>query len=211
MELRWYPPSVDGDAQLLRAWADGDATAGNLLFDHHYRSIYRFFVNKLRSLAEVEDLVQQSFMACVESAASYRAEGRFRSYLFGIARKILLKHLRDRARREVDPASSSIADCGLGANSIIDAHREQRLLLSALRHIPIDSQIVLEMSYWEQMPAKAIAEALGETLPAIRGRLRKAKLELRGTLDALARSPEELASTLDGLDGWAAKLRADWS
>lgn len=199
------------DAQLLKAWADGDSSAGNQLFDRHYRSIYRFFVNKLRSLAEVEDLVQQSFMACIESPASYRAEGSFRSYLFGIARKILLKHLRDSASRELDPASSSLADCGLGVSTLIDAHREQRLLLTALRHIPIDSQIVLEMSYWEQLPAKDIAAALGETLPAIRGRLRKAKLELRGTIEALARSPEELASTLDGLDEWAEQLRAYWS
>lgn len=202
---------MDGDAQLLRAWADGDATAGNLLFDRHYRSIYRFFVNKLRSLGEVEDLVQQSFMACIESPASFRAEGSFRSYLFGIARKILLKHLRYGARHQFDPASNSLADCGLGASSIMDARREQRLLLTALRHIPIDSQIVLEMSYWEQIPAKEMAAVLGETLPAIRGRLRKAKLELRGTIEALARSPEELSSTLDGLDDWAAGLRAYWS
>lgn len=41
----------------------------------------------------------------------------------------------------------------------------------------------------------------------IRTRLRKAKLDLRGTIDGLARTPEELDSTRSGLEGWARGLR----
>ena len=88
--------------------------------------------------------------------------------------------------------------------------REQQLLLTALRNIPIDSQVVLEMTYWEQMAGKAIAEVLGESEAVIRGRLRKAKLELRGAIEALARTPDELSSTLDGLERWVGALRNYW-
>jgi RNA polymerase sigma-70 factor (ECF subfamily) len=199
------------DTALLDAWAGGDKQAGSVLFERHYRSVYRFFANKLASLAEVEDLVQQCFIAAIEARHRYRGDASFKGFLLAIARNLLLKHLRDHRKLEsLDAGQISLADCGLGVSTIAQQRREQQLLLTALRHIPIDSQVVLEMTYWEQLTGKAIAEVLGESEAAIRGRLRKAKLELRGALEALARTPEELHSTLDGLERWAEGLRAYW-
>lgn len=202
---------MSDDSELLSAWAAGDTIAGSELFKRHYRSVFRFFANKVHGLATVEDLVQQTFMACIEARARYRGDARFHTFLLGIARNLLLKYIRDRRPGQVlDADEVSLADCGLGANTIIALAREQQLLLTALRRIPIDSQIALEMTYWEQMPARAIAEVLGESEPAIRGRLRKAKLELRGAVEALARTPEEISTTIGGLERWADALRDCW-
>jgi RNA polymerase sigma factor (sigma-70 family) len=201
----------EDEGALSSAWASGDMDAGSLLFERHYRAVYRFFVNKLASLAEVEDLVQQSFMAALEAHARYRGDASFKTFLLAIARNLLLKHIRDRRPNDpLDAGETSLADCGLGISTIAQLRREQQLLLTALRHIPIDSQAVLEMTYWEQMTAKAVAEVLGESEAAIRGRLRKAKLELRGAIEGLARTPDELSSTLDGLERWAEGLRNYW-
>jgi RNA polymerase sigma factor (sigma-70 family) len=201
----------EDDASLLAAWATGDAPAGSRLFERHYRSVFRFFASKLASLAEVEDLVQQTFMGAMQARARFRGEAGFRTFVLAIARNLLLKHLRDRRKLDsLDASGTSLADCGLGASTLLQGRREQQLLLTALRHIPIDSQVVLEMSYWEQLPAREIGHVLGESEAAIRGRLRKAKLELRAAIEALARTPEELHSTLDGLDRWAEGLRGYW-
>ena len=59
------------------------------------------------------------------------------------------------------------------------------------------------------LSATQIAVVLDTSEAAIRGRLRKAKLELRAALDGLARNPEELISTFDGLERWAAELRGN--
>lgn len=201
----------EDDAALLSAWGAGDGEAGGRLFTRHYRSVYRFFSNKLSGLAAVEDLVQQTFVACVEARARFRGDASFRTFVLAIARNLLLKHLRERRKEPaVDADAVSLADCGLGASTVVGMRREQQLLLTALRRIPIDSQVVFEMTYWEQMPAREIAAVLGETEAAIRGRLRKAKLELRGAIEALARTPDEVTSTLDGLDRWADGLRNYW-
>jgi RNA polymerase sigma-70 factor (ECF subfamily) len=201
----------EDDAALLNAWAAGDSQSGSRLFERHYKAIYRFFANQLASLAEVEDLVQQCFLAALEARARYRGEASFKTFLLAIARNLLFKHFRDHRKLDsLDANEHSLADLGLGVSSVVGLKREQQLLLNSLRHIPIDSQVVLEMTYWEQMTAKAIAEVLGETEAAIRGRLRKAKLELRGAIEALARTPAELGSTLDGLDRWAEDLRGYW-
>lgn len=199
------------DAALLSAWAAGDGEAGSRLFTRHYRTVYRFFANKLSGLAAVEDLVQQCFMACIEARARFRGDASFRTFLLSIARNLLLKHLRDRHKdRPINADEISLADCGLGASTIMGVQREQQILLTALRRIPIDSQVVLEMTYWEQMSGKEIAAVLGETEPAIRGRLRKAKLELRGAVESLVRTPDEVTSTIDGLERWADGLRNYW-
>jgi RNA polymerase sigma factor (sigma-70 family) len=202
--------AVLSDAELVEAWAAGDSVSGSRLFDRHYASIYRFFANKLSGPSEIEDLVQQSFMACIEPKTRYRGEASFRTFLFAVARNVLLRHLRDSRKRDVDEASTSLADCGLGVSTVLHLRREQQLLLTALRHICIDSQVVLEMNYWEQMSAREIGEVLAESEAAIRGRLRKAKLELRGAIEALARTRAELDSTLDGLEQWAEGMRAFW-
>jgi RNA polymerase sigma factor (sigma-70 family) len=200
------------DAELFAAWAGGDRRSGAMLLRRHFGALHRFFTNKVASVAEAEDLVQQTMTACVEAHARFRGDASFRTFLFAIARNTLLKHLRDRKQLDtLDVDNSSLADCGLGLSTAMGVRREQQLLLTALRHISIESQIVLELYYWEQMNANAIAAVLETTEPAVRGRLRKAKLELRAALDSLARNPEELASTLDGLEQWAAALRAQWA
>jgi RNA polymerase sigma factor (sigma-70 family) len=196
------------DATLLRAWADGDRRSGAALLRRHFDALYRFFANKVGNAAEVEDLVQSTMMACVDARSRFRGDSSFRTFLFAIARNTLLKHLRDRKSDDaLDLARTSLADCGLGLSTVLAVRREHELLLMALRHIGVDSQIVLELYYWEQLSANQIAEVLGTSEAAIRGRLRKAKLELRGALDGLARNGEELASTFDGLERWAAELR----
>lgn len=207
------PMSGDpSDAELLQAWGEGERRAGATLLRRHFAPLHRFFANKVGASAEVEDLVQQTLMACVHGRDRYRGDASFRTFLFAIARNTLLKHLRDRKRdAPLDVEGDSLADLGLGVSTILDLRREQQLLLTGLRHISLDSQIVLELYYWEQLSATQIAEVLETSEAAIRGRLRKAKLELRGALEHLARDPNELASTADGLERWAASLRAQWA
>jgi RNA polymerase sigma-70 factor (ECF subfamily) len=56
---------MDDDPQLLAAWCAGDKQAGAALVERHFASIYRFFRNKVAG--EVDDLVQRTFMSCLEA------------------------------------------------------------------------------------------------------------------------------------------------
>ena len=80
------------DQELLAAWKNGDRERGNRLFSRHVRSISTFFRSKLAEGAE--DLTQRTFLALVEQADRFRGDSSVRTYLFGIARKQLLMHLR---------------------------------------------------------------------------------------------------------------------
>ena len=90
---------------------------------------------------------------------------------------------------------------------IVAKHREQRLLLQALRRIPIDLQVVLELYYWERLPANQVAEVVGVPEGTARTRIRRAKQLLEQEMAKIAANPEDLSSTLVNLEEWAADLR----
>lgn len=195
------------DVELLQAWRGGDLGAGDELFNRHFTSVHRFFRNKVREEA-LEDLVQQTFMASVEGRERFRSDSTFRTYLFGVANNLLRDHYRKQRKAEVlDFGETSVQDARVGPNTLLGRRQEHRLLLEALRRIPIDSQIVLELYYWEELSASQTAAVLGIPEGTVRGRVRKAKALLKKKLTVLARSAADLESTAANLEGWAASLR----
>jgi RNA polymerase sigma factor (sigma-70 family) len=132
-----------------------------------------------------------------------------RAYLLGIARNKLLKCLEKMAsNRVIDHEADSIFDLSPGASTILARKREQRLLLEALRRIPTEHQIALELFYWEGLPANEIADVFGISHSAMRSRMSKARALLEAQMAKLSESSELLDSTIAGLDGWAADIRA---
>ncbi len=183
--------------------------AGNALFNRHFNAVLRFFRNKVDE--QVEDLVQRTFVACVEGRDRFREESSFRTYLFGVANNILRHHYRRQqrdARRVLQFESLSIVDLGAGPMTLCEARREQRLLLEALRRIPLNSQVVLELFYWERCSGHEIGLILDVPENTARSRLRRARQQLERRLRELAKSAHELESTMSDLDGWAEKIRA---
>lgn len=195
------------DADLLRQWRDGDPAKGEELFARYYDRIARFFANKVS--ADHSDLVQATFSACLEKVEQLRDAASFRAFIFGIARFELLHYYRRKSRREtgLDAEQQSICDLDPTPSRVIAQNEEQRLLLEALRSIPIDLQIVLELSYWEKLTSREIADLLQVPEGTVKSRVRRAREQLDAQLAALSQSPERLASTMANIEGWAAQLR----
>ncbi|MCB9568971.1 MAG: sigma-70 family RNA polymerase sigma factor [Myxococcales bacterium] len=195
------------DEELLEAWRSGDRAAGNTLFSRYFSAVFRFFRNKADR--GVEDLVQRTFMACVEGRDRLRADASFRSYLFGAAHHILRGHYRrERAlAREEDADELSIVDMGASPSSLLAVRDEERLLLEGLRHLKLGDQTLLELYYWERLSGGEIAAFLGVPENTARTRVRRARVRLEETLARLDAASERLRSTIDNLDRWAASIR----
>jgi len=195
------------DEELLEAWRAGDREAGNQLFARYFSAVYRFFRTKVDR--GVEDLVQRTFMACVEGRDRLRG-GLFRAYLFGAAHNLLRAHYRrERAlARDVDVDERSLVDLGAGPSSVLARHDEQRLLLEALRRLSLADQTLIELYYWERLTGPELGAFLGVPENTARTRLRRARVRLEEEISRLHAAPERLRSTLDDLDKWAESLRA---
>src|SRR5262249_19590762 len=139
---------VDTDLSLLDRWCSGDLAAGNELFKRHFAALYRFFEHK--TAGEVDDLVQQTFLQCLKGRDTFRRQSAFRTYLFAIARHVLLQHWRVRIRGEqaIDVEEISIASLGTSLPSRLIRGADRARLIAVLQTLPLDQQLLLEMFYW---------------------------------------------------------------
>ncbi len=197
------------DLELLHRWRDGDETAGQTLFERHFESVYGFFCNKVGGDA-VDDLVQETFLGCVRSRDRFREEASFRTYLFAIAHRQMMKY-RERwykARdRGADFDLERIAELDNSPSQLIVEHNEQALLVRALRRLPLDLQIILELFYWQDMRSLDIAEILDVPHGTARSRIRRAREQLADRVQQLADDPALCASTVGNVEDWLRSLQ----
>lgn len=210
--LPWDGVSSDSaidERELLRAWGAGDERAGTTLFRRYYAAIERFFRNKAPEAAQ-DDLIQATFLACVDGRERLRADGSLRSYLFSVAYKQLCTHYRQRHRQPapLDTSAVSVGELAPGPSTMIARRQEHRLLAEALRAIPLDHQVVLELCYWEGQTSAQIAEILDIPTGTAKTRIRRARQLLLKQLRALAGAKIVLDDDLAELEGWARQLRA---
>ena len=197
---------MDSDEAKFAAWRGGDARAGAELFERHYESVARFFRNKVD--VDAPDLIQKTFLGCLESRERVRGDSSFRTYLFAVAHNVLYKHFRSRSRSPLDFGVTSVHDLRPTATALLVRRGEERALLQALRQIPLEHQVTLELYFWEKLPAREMAEIQGVPEGTIRTRLRRAKQLLEAALGQVATSPSEMQDTLSDLDSWARSVRA---
>jgi RNA polymerase sigma-70 factor (ECF subfamily) len=193
------------DVVLLKAWCLGDRGAGDALLARHYPSVVQFFHHRVSEAAQ-EDLIQETFLACTRSAVRFRKQAQFRTYLYGIAHNVLASYLRRQGRSrarlgsQAGPAETPAVSSGPSPIAAVARHEEQRLLLEALRRIPLPHQIVLELHYWEDLSVAEIGEVLGVPLGTAKTRLRDGRARLQDQLRDLVHTPKALQSTPDRFD-----------
>jgi len=102
---------------------------------------------------------------------------------------------------------SSIMDLTPRPSRVVAERREQQLLLAALRAIPVDLQIAVELYYWEGLSGSELAAVLDVPEGTVRSRLRRAREALAARMVELAESREVADAALVDFDSWARSLR----
>ncbi|MGH1347824.1 MAG: RNA polymerase sigma factor [Nannocystales bacterium] len=167
------------DGTLLSAWAEGDRAAGAKLLERHHEILYRFFRNKVSS--GVEDLMQQTMLACTKAVGRFRGESGFRAFLLGIARREFLHYLRTRSRKQapLQPLVASVAALMESPSQVAALRSEQEMVAAGMRHLPVDLQVTLELFYWEDFSVAEVAEATEVAAGTVKSRLHRGRAQLR--------------------------------
>lgn len=199
---------MSDDAALLERWRAGDASAGQALLRRHFRSVYAFFANKVSHSAD--DMIQETFRACVEARDRIEDGTSFRAYLLTIARRELYRSYRKAAVVvEFDPSQVSVEQLIASPTALIARDQNQQMLLRALRRLPLELQLVLELTYWEQLPSHETAVVLEVPTGTVKSRLRRAREALREQLTILATARGLTAESLGDLDRWVESVREE--
>jgi RNA polymerase sigma-70 factor (ECF subfamily) len=186
------------DAELLARWAEGSRAAGNELIERHFAVVHRFFRNKVGP--ELEDLIQQTFLGCVEARSRFEGRSSFVTFLLGIARFQLFSHYNQRRREACNFELSSIRDFGTTPSAMVARREDERLMAVALQSLPLQTQLLLELVYWENLAANEVAEVLEVPLNIVYSRLGRAREALREQLEQLAPDRMEVGRALQLLE-----------
>lgn len=203
--------SEQGDVELLEAWRGGDASAGDEFVARHFDAVFRFVSGRLGDEAEVTDLVQRTFLACLERPVGVLSARSVRAYLLGIAHKQLLMFWRGRASRaREEPVGSYqerlVASAASGLSGLVASRERQRALLLALRRLPLDLQITVELHYWEGLTMEEIAEILDMTPGGVKTRLFNARKHLMHDIDRVSGTEELAEVSLRDLGAWVSSI-----
>jgi RNA polymerase sigma-70 factor (ECF subfamily) len=193
------------DAALFEAWRGGERAAGEELIARHVEPLKRFFAAKVPQHAD--DLVQRTLLVCAEAKTSYRGDGTFRAFLFGVARNVLYEHFRAQARDgggKIDFNQSSLMDLAPGVATITTKRAEHRVLFAALRELPMDLQLILELHYWEEMSVDELAAEFAIPPGTVKSRMHRARGLLADIIPRVAATPEETQSARAILQTWSA-------
>jgi len=180
---------VSDDAELLAAWRAGDVRAGGELVRRHLPSVHRFLRGKIDGA--VDDLVQRTFLRCTEAKEDVREGASFRAYLLAIARNELYMHLRAGARAPDLVGESRLVDLAPSPSHVADAHGRSRVVLEALRRIPLELQLAIELHYWEELSTAELAQVLELPHGTVKTRLRRARELLRAAMIDLGATPAD--------------------
>jgi len=136
---------------------------------------------------DIEDLVQCTFQVCVARRATLRADGSFRGFMFGVARHLLIDHLRRRYRRgeHEDVEQHSLRALGTSPSAAVARDEREALVREAMLRISLEQRMILELAHWEGCSGREIAEALEIGEHTVRSRLARARAALREQVEAL--------------------------
>src|SRR5262249_7980618 len=146
-------------------------------------------------------------LACVEARDQFRGKSTFRTYLFAIARNELYAYLRHAHHSEpLDFDVTSIAQIMTSLDSRLTRAKEVELLRAALRELPAEQQLLLELHYWHHLDAQALGEVFDAARGTIRVRLHRARDALRACMTRLGADLAQLSADAAGKDALTQSL-----
>ena len=171
------------DDELIAAVASGDDAALRELFFRHAP----WLAARLRGVlpaAEVEDVLQETFLAVWRGARGYRPQGAAGGWVWGIARRQAALWLRRRGPAEV-PLPALIAADGRYSDDPAEAALSAAELADAINALGPEGgaqREVWRLMYVEDRPVAEVAELMGVPEGTVKSRAHRARRLMRAAL-----------------------------
>jgi RNA polymerase sigma-70 factor (ECF subfamily) len=180
------------DEILIARVARGDRTALETLYDRHATIVLGICIKITGERAAAEDVLQETFWRIWKNASAYQSQrGSFTGWLFRIARNLAIDvYRRERSRpqaitqtSDADPILDQMPDLDINVSEQAQANLDAQQVRNALKSLPREQRLVIELAYFYGMTRQEISEATGEALGTIHTRARLGLQKLRQELE----------------------------
>ncbi len=176
------PGFVTDNELVAQIQKSGDEEAFNLLYDRYLKRVYGFISRRMGNRADVEEATQEVFINILSSLDSFRGEGPFAAWVFGVSRRVVA----NRFKRKRHPTVPLLDEDGDEMNSVrhtettpLDeyecAERFEQMTESMNRKLSEEQRILFRMHHLEDRPISEIARALKKSEDAIKSNLYRAR------------------------------------
>jgi RNA polymerase sigma-70 factor (ECF subfamily) len=168
--------SLPDDDYLVRAAQGGDVRAFEGLVRRHGPRAHRVAVRMLGSADDAQDATQDAFVKAWLDLDRFRSESAFGTWLYRIVVNVCLNRLR--GQRRTEPLPDTLTDVLPGPHRVVETGSQVEQLMKEILRLTPDQRAPIVLREIEGCSYEEIADILGLTVAAVRGRLHRARAEL---------------------------------
>jgi len=184
---------VSDELQLVRAAKAGDVSAFEQLVKRYDRNVFRIANHITHSREDAEDVVQEAFLKAYSNLEKFQEQSKFYTWLVRIAVNEALMKLRKRrpgfvsldedVKTEDDSLPREVADWSPNPEQLYNQEELRDILSRTIQGLPPTFRTVFVLRDVEGLSTEETAEALDLSVPAVKSRLLRARLQLRERLN----------------------------
>jgi RNA polymerase sigma-70 factor (ECF subfamily) len=162
----------------------GDAAAWDTLFRRYQLPLYVYIFELVRDEQTSLDIVQETFINAARYLGSLREDGKFGSWLFGIAHQKCIQRWRKQACEEMlrDEFINTPAEFETGPDELLIREEQEAEFMKLLNQLPPPQRSALLLHFVEDFSLEEIAGITGVSVGTVKSRLHYAKKSLRKLL-----------------------------
>jgi RNA polymerase sigma-70 factor (ECF subfamily) len=167
----------------------GSEDAARALVDSHRDRLFGFVYRILRDYEESEEICQEAFLRAFNSLDSFSSKFRFSTWLFTIAYRLCLNHIRRRKSLTGEVDFSGMADDSPDVfESVAESEEARRMkdqIWDAVDDLSVPQRAAVLLYYREGLSCQAISETLGIPTATAKSHLHRARARLREALSSV--------------------------
>ena len=170
------------DLRLFALVRAGDAQAFEELYRLYHPRLTRFLLKFVRRPHIIEEVLNDSMMVVWERADSFHGASKLSTWIFGIAYRKAMKAINRQDEPIEDRDSEERMSLDASPEDQLGAHKSQLLLKSAMDELSPDHRAVLELTYYQEMGYREIAQIMSCPVDTVKTRMFHARRHLKRRL-----------------------------